>query len=1389
MEYVPLRAPAAETYHYHHVTDQTKSLQDLQNEVAALLEFRDLVIETFPDLKSKMASSAANSTLTGLHSNSSLGSRREWEPGIRIRRKLTQKETGGISVVGCADGVGGGGGSSGSITGGGSTSSTTIITAPSTAASGSNGSGGNVNVTVSSTATGTTTITSGSVSSSSSAAAAAAAATAGTHASDLNHHHAHHHHHHHHHHTQHGGSSGGGGGGTSSSSNPPHSSSSLIRSRSNSHSGKKEPKSGEGNNGSVIQDSGFSTETSSSKETHSAASSTSGAVQGTLILPTTSNRQSAETGGELWNLLDVIHRKSSRLREEVEQHLEREKSRATNLAISNHHQQQQHGVGVATNANDAGNNIVIHHSNPAVVASGESVAPTTVVVSAGGTAPAPAADAGEEQGHHVQILRKLRDQLLDKLSECEAETTAGRIQNAKLQDELELLTRTIRDLQKQLTVANNHNQELSSKLHDLHLQSVHKSAPSSPESIKLRQPAGGGGVSTTHGEEGTAAAKYGRDGTDASSYTGLGRLDKLFVAGAGRVPKVRTLDTKKFAAILLETNVVELQRQLLQVIVQNQVLQQQLDQATRSRLFLSEKFERSKEDLDDLRFQLKEKSIELEGTKAQLRVIESKASGGGNSRSVTGTPERIVGVGFTAATTHLHQHPPTGPLLALRGEPVPAGKVSGTGTIAMRSQVSTPSMKAMIPVAMDDIAQPSSSTESTQDRDSIGGERLLQQQQQQQNQQAPQAPETPRRRPSKIPLGTGKGTAAPKPPTGRNFSATPSPTQRAASTSVVSSGPPSNRSLTKSTGSLYVKSADTGSFGQLSSSFQQAPPPPSAPGSTSSSRVRTITTTTTTTTPSSTASSSAGSLYRASSALSWRTSKDTPSLERLRSSSIPVVKAGGGAAPPPTSPAGGRKSSALLPPPPPVPPPQTASPQPARAKRDSLTSRVKNCDSLSRLQSAQSVPAVGKPGTARKEPSASPPTPPLATLRHTSIGSTEESTGVVGGSTSATLASSATTPTSTSGAGTNTKARRNDTFRLTKPTVLQPLLATTTTTTTMTMTDLPDMAAMAATTPLHRPVVGRVRSQTQAQPSDDGAIVMAPVRSACSTSALYEPGERRRHDLIGEYLAAKSRTRPPPIFPVRHPAEELPDQRQRRQYDALAYKHPHLLMVDDEDDDGDDEPVETNAGQESLIVPRPKVPPPASTPAAPTVGRINPNILKTWEQLSGGRFVGGGSRCVHQHERRRRVSSESSTGSSNTTTSGGSLLLSSTAPSEDERQSCLLYCPGPGPGPNDELLEFTVQRVGQVEATVAAAAAAATATATPPPSASIVTDATTRTTSSDGGANDFYDSIDAASTCLIPGKPSHHEPPDQDEVAGGEALAEPLTSLDRKRMLWSIEID
>uniref|UniRef100_A0A182MTD7 Uncharacterized protein n=1 Tax=Anopheles culicifacies TaxID=139723 RepID=A0A182MTD7_9DIPT len=1439
MEYVPLRTPAAETYHYHHVTDQTKSLQDLQNEVAALLEFRDLVIETFPDLKSKMASSAANSTLTGLPSTSSLGSRREWEPGIRIRRKLTQKD------VGCADVVGGS-----SISNGGNNSSTTII--PGTGDGGPSTSAGSSSAVTSNTS------------------------AANTNASDLNHHHAHH--------------------------QQQHSSSSLIRSRSNSHSGKKEPKSGEGNNGSVIQDSGFSNETSSSKETHSAASSTSGAVQGTLILPTATNRLGTDAGGELWNLLDVIHRKSSRLREEVDQHLERERPRATNLAISHHtpvHHHPQHfpqGVGTGDN------NIIIHHSNPATVSTAGATtlianvpvtaattasSSTTVVVSTGvPTAgkslqrPHHLADGEQnrqqQQGvrsgsvtltdgtdHNVQILRKERDRLLDKLSEYEAEMIAGRIQTAKMQDEVEKLTLTMRDLQKQLVLANNQKQELNSKLHDLaNTQNVNRSASSSPETIKVRQQPTVSQQQQTSPQLLKTNVRYRKgsagqqDDTDASGAElpypilpgtetltdgavidprALGWLDGFL--GAPWVQRVRSLDSQKIAAILLETNIVGLQRHLLTVTVQNQILQQRLDQATGSRTFLQEKLEKSKEDIDDLRFQLKEKSIELEGTKAQLRVIESKASSKSVPPSAVGSPERVVGssspppastmISTTSAHLHHHQH---------------------LTQLAMRlqsSQVSTPSMKAMTPVAMDDIAQlqqHSSSTESTQDhpeRDSIGagGSRLVHQntlQQQQLHQQQP--PETPRRRPSKIPLPGTKGSVAPKPPTGRNFSVTPTPTtpttpaQRPLGGGA-SSGPPSNRSLTKSTGSLYVKSSDASSFGQQSSHQQtHQPPQPMA-------RTRDTT------------STSSGSLYRADSALSWRTSKDTPSLEKSRSSSIPV-SAGKGTASgaPPSSPAS-TKASILV-----YGGAVCSSPQP-RAKRDNLTNKVKNCDSLSRLQSAQVSTGHGatsgqlsKSGS-RKELSSSPGSGISSGERKASIGGGIGGGGVLRHASTASIGSngqsdesaSATVATATGSSNTSTgnsnvKARRNNTFRLTKPTL-----------TPLTISDHPPTLGIVSPPPLpgiapspdtyasSLKAVGRVRSHTatgSATQRTSNSSTISSVRPSCSTSALCDDAGPR--DLIGEYLAAKNRaastyqqsTIPPPIFhvsPDRQHMLVLQDQKQR-QIDELAYKHPILLMdasEDDEEDERDhdllpdskskqeevdDAGEERNCGQESLIVPRPRMNAFQSMKeqqdnrpsGCRLVGKVKPNILKTWEQLSGGT----GNACSHQRQPNRiraNVDGEHSTTvtgamttTTTTTTSGGSLEPTSNVTSErgseaDERQSCLLYCPQQQPYPytlGDELFEFKVNRLkhptDQQQPSSSRRA--------PSHVSSSNTNCTTATARNSSDGVDFYDSIDAVSTSVANTEDQQGDVGSYDDVAGGEALAE-LTSLDRKRLLWSIAIE
>lgn len=62
--------------------------QELQNEVGALLEFREVVMEAFPQLRAKLRSVGSGS---GSGSGSSGGSAR-WEPGIRVRRKPRSHE-------------------------------------------------------------------------------------------------------------------------------------------------------------------------------------------------------------------------------------------------------------------------------------------------------------------------------------------------------------------------------------------------------------------------------------------------------------------------------------------------------------------------------------------------------------------------------------------------------------------------------------------------------------------------------------------------------------------------------------------------------------------------------------------------------------------------------------------------------------------------------------------------------------------------------------------------------------------------------------------------------------------------------------------------------------------------------------------------------------------------------------------------------------------------------------------------------------------------------------------------------------------------------------------------------------------------------------------------
>jgi hypothetical protein len=194
-----------------------------------------------------------------------------------------------------------------------------------------------------------------------------------------------------------------------------------------------------------------------------------------------------------------------------------------------------------------------------------------------------------------------------------------------------------------------------------------------------------------------------------------------------------------------------------------------------------------------------------------------------------------------------------------------------TSTPKHSQTISTPSMKAMVPLPMDETFQHSSSTESAHD------------------QQESKCPETPKRsKPSKIPLT--KGFVA-KPPSGRT-SAT--------------NGPPSNKSLTKSTGSLYLKSTGPSSINKKDSS-----------------------------------------LTRPDSVQSWRNMSFDGN--KSRSSSIPISNK------PVLSVASSPVSSSPSPAITIVNIPSSkyvaSSPLP-RHKRDSLTTKVKNLDSLSRLQSS-----------------------------------------------------------------------------------------------------------------------------------------------------------------------------------------------------------------------------------------------------------------------------------------------------------------------------------------------------------------------------------------------------------------------------------------------------
>ncbi|GLH13860.1 Uncharacterized protein GBIM_18345, partial [Gryllus bimaculatus] len=202
----------------------------------------------------------------------------------------------------------------------------------------------------------------------------------------------------------------------------------------------------------------------------------------------------------------------------------------------------------------------------------------------------------------------------------------------------------------------------------------------------------------------------------------LGALDGI-VSSPQRLAR-GVPDARKVAAILREFNPVELQRHLLTTAAENKSLQKELAKASRSSVHLVEQLDKVKDENDDLRFRLEEKSIELEGTRARVRVLERLQQ-------------------KTAPPLEINMEPPmlppdatTNPIIPLLALPMPVEE-------NIHHSSSTES-------AHDHVVGPQSSETTDQ------GETKRETQQQ-----------TPKKRPSKIPLPGMKTHISPKPPSGK----------------------------------------------------------------------------------------------------------------------------------------------------------------------------------------------------------------------------------------------------------------------------------------------------------------------------------------------------------------------------------------------------------------------------------------------------------------------------------------------------------------------------------------------------------------------------------------------------------------------------------------------
>ncbi|VVC41163.1 Hypothetical protein CINCED_3A017696 [Cinara cedri] len=523
------RASAQAVPFQYLINEQAKSilaLQELQNEVGALLEFRDLVMDTFPHLRQKQVSSPEPSS-----GSQGVGSgENRWEPGVRVRRKL--------------------GSSSGWMAGGG-------------------GGGG--------------------------LAAADAAAAAST---------------------------------------------TAPRSRSNSHG--KGPKSGEPATTSVgtVQDSGFCTESKDSSSTGSR----------------TMTKNCCKDEDELWSLLEVIQDKGTKLKLEVEF--------LQNRLMQDDEQLQRRRWQRLRRCRSLEDLQLLHDGKR--------------------LSPAVANDYCSDYNvfrAHVTDLKRERDALLDRVTEMEAESLSNAAQIHRLLAELRSVVCENRELEERLTCGggkssastvtcgtaprkcSSHNGggfapvQLDESSTGPSSSSAGRDAYYTPSqhsacnlsSIELCKQCSSSYTETdddrqrsrmlmvrpsdpiSRNLEGRAASPP-PPAVDIGSPTfakRLGALDGIVSSPVDRIGKPVSpgwsgmpLPKRTLAAILKTFNPIELQRHLITVSYENKNLVRQMELLSKSKTDVSAELNKSKEDNEELKFQLEEKRIELEGTMARVRLLQ-----------------------------------------------------------------------------------------------------------------------------------------------------------------------------------------------------------------------------------------------------------------------------------------------------------------------------------------------------------------------------------------------------------------------------------------------------------------------------------------------------------------------------------------------------------------------------------------------------------------------------------------------------------------------------------------------------------------------------------------------------------------------------------------------